>query len=97
MERRSNSVFLVCLMSLALAGCCNCDPVRSDYTDAPASSSRFKDKELKGDCRYIKEEIASSKSFAKRMANSRYAIYYQASSWERISELEKQAKEMGCK
>jgi len=70
--------------------CDNLEPTKISLRPLP------KGKQLVNECSYIKTGIADSKSFSKKMANSRYAIYYQAISRERISKLMDRAKELGC-
>lgn len=75
---------------------CTCDESIPDQTRTPASQLIPEGAQLLNECSYIEESIADSTAFAKKMANSRYAIYYQAMSRERVSELQARAKEISC-
>jgi hypothetical protein len=90
---------MMCTACFVLHGCvynCACDENIPERPQTPASKPIPKGAQLLSECTYINETIADSVAFSKKMANSRYAIYYQAMSRERVSELQARAKHISC-
>lgn len=90
---------MMCLFGLALSSCayhggCDQDIVKAEPT--PAAGPISESAQLLNDCTSIKDAIAESSVFSQKMANSRYAIYYQAMSRERVAELQTRARLIGC-
>ena len=98
MKRKSKiiSAYLACLTLSSCAYNCTCDEPLPDQVKSPTSSLIPEGATLLNECSYLKEGIADSIAFSKKMANSRYAIYYQAMSRERVSELQTRSREIGC-
>ncbi|MDH5389170.1 MAG: hypothetical protein OEY06_12080 [Gammaproteobacteria bacterium] len=100
MKRIFISIFLICTTSLTLSSCtylCGCDKHITKGTKTPSPQTIAKNISLVDECALIDEGIADSKTLAKKMSKSRYAIQYHAMSRERISEFQNRAKEIGCK
>jgi len=93
-------IYLTCLATLTLSACtynCSCEDQPAKQTIAQPPHTTLKGDQLIHECKFIDESITDSESYSKKMAKSRYAIYYQAMARERISSLQTRAKEIGCK
>ncbi|MFC1589573.1 hypothetical protein ACFL3P_04800 [Pseudomonadota bacterium] len=99
MKRISIPFYLISLLALTLSGCsynCACDENTPERRTTQISRLIPEGQQLLDECSFIDEEITESKSFAKKMAKSRYAMHYLAMSRERISSLQARAKQIGC-
>jgi hypothetical protein len=99
MTRISKTFYFLSLACLTLSSCaynCSCDETIAKQNKSPTSQLIPEGAQLLNECSYIDESIADSITFSKKMANSRYAIYYQAMSRERVSELQARSKEISC-
>ncbi|MDH5711575.1 MAG: hypothetical protein OEZ15_07935 [Gammaproteobacteria bacterium] len=100
MKRISINLSLISLSVLALQGCvynCSCEDPVMDHASTQAPVTLPKGQQLINECNYISEAIIDSELLAKKMANSRFAVYYQAMSRDRVISLEVRAREIGCK
>ncbi len=99
MKRISTRLCLIGLVALTLSSCayiCNCEDQPAKQVVAQTPDSPLRGVQLINECKLINEGIADSKLFSEKMAKSRYAVYYQATSRERISILQTRAKKIGC-
>ena len=100
MKRTSISLSLISLSVFTLQGCtynCSCEDPLMDHANTQTPVTVPKGQQLINECNYINEGIIDSELLAKKMANSRFAVYYQAMSRDRVTSLEARAKEIGCK
>lgn len=99
MKRISKYIVMMCLFGLILSSCahhCSCDQDIIKSQQIPAAGPIAEGTQLLNDCTSIKDAITESNVFSQKMANSRYAVYYQAMSRERVAELQTRAKLIGC-
>jgi len=99
MKWTSTTTFIACIACFSLDGCtynCACDETLPEQTKTLTSHPIPQGEHLLNECTYINEGITESIAFSEKLAKSRYAIYYQAMSRERVSELQTRAKEIGC-
>jgi hypothetical protein len=100
MKRILTLLCLIGLVALTLSSCayiCSCEDQPAKQVVAQTPDSPLSGVQLINECKFIDEGISDSKLFSEKMSKSRYAIYYQAKSRERISSLQARAKEIGCK